>query len=89
MNARIAGVRGFFAQVQRNGTDLYLSAITIGELRRGADLMRHRDDSIQATHLDNWLAELLTEYTGNVLAFDQDVALLWGSIAGPLSRERH
>lgn len=76
-------VRTFFAEARRNGTDLYLSAITIGELRRGADLIRHRGDPAQAAQLDKWLLELLTEYTGNILAFDHEVAQIWGRLRVP------
>jgi toxin FitB len=78
-----AGVRDFFARAQRDGTSLYLSAITVGELRRGADLIRHRGDSVQATRLDHWLAGLLSEYAGNILAFDQDTAQVWGRLRVP------
>ena len=82
-NRANAGIRAFFAEAQRIGADLYLSAITIGELRRGADLIHHRGDRAHATRLDNWLSDLLSEYTGSILAFDQDIAQVWGRLRVP------
>lgn len=77
------GVRGFFARAQAEDAGLYLSAITVGELRRGADLIRHRGDARQATQLDKWLAALLSQYAGNILAFDSDAAQVWGRLRVP------
>ena len=36
------GVQGFFDQATRDQTPLYLSAVTIGELRQGVDSIRER-----------------------------------------------
>jgi predicted nucleic acid-binding protein len=41
------GVQQFFSAATQSNTPLYISAITIGELRRGIDLLLHRGDSIQ------------------------------------------
>ena len=38
------GVRKFFEQVIEGGEQVYVSVITIGELRRGIELIRHRGD---------------------------------------------
>ncbi len=46
-----AGVRAFFERVAREGVDLYLSAIAIGELRQGVEKIRHRGDEVQAQQL--------------------------------------
>jgi predicted nucleic acid-binding protein len=47
-----AGVRGFFAAAIADRARLYLSAATVGELRRGVELIRHRGDQIQAGLLE-------------------------------------
>jgi toxin FitB len=39
-----AGVRNFWATAASDNTTLFLAAITIGELRRGVELIRHRGD---------------------------------------------
>ena len=36
------GVRQFFQDADRNSTPRYLSAVTIGELRQGVEIVRHR-----------------------------------------------
>lgn len=49
------GVRAFFARAAEEQTPLYLSVVTIGELRRGVELIRHRGDELQAQRLERWL----------------------------------
>jgi toxin FitB len=39
------GVRQFFRRVIKERTPVFLSVVTIGELRRGIELLRHRGDS--------------------------------------------
>jgi hypothetical protein len=57
--------------------------VTIGELRRGVELIRHRGDARQAHMLERWLDALLAEYGENVLSFDTDAAQLWGRLRVP------
>lgn len=78
-----AGVRQFFDAAIRQKTRLYVSAITIGEWRRGVDLIFHRGDIIQGKLLENWLTALLQQYQSNILDIDSDVALLWGKLRVP------
>ena len=42
------GVIQFFQQTVERGEAGYISVITIGELRRGVELIRHRGDKVQA-----------------------------------------
>jgi predicted nucleic acid-binding protein len=77
------GVTSFFREAAEQGNALYLSAITVGELRRGVELIRHRGDREQALGLERWLTEVLIEYSGNILAFDSDAAELWGRLRVP------
>lgn len=78
-----AGVRQFFMDAERADHALYLSVITIGELRRGVELIRHRGDVLQAVQLERWLQTILTEYHDNILALDEDCAQLWGVLRAP------
>lgn len=78
-----AGVRQFFETAITLNTRLYLSAITIGELRRGVDLILHRGDSIQGKRLENWLIAILQQYQSNILGIDSDIALVWGKLRVP------
>jgi toxin FitB len=77
------GVRAFLGEVCRTQVPMFLSAITVGELRRGVDLIRHRGDRHQARQLENWLALVLSDYGDRVLTFDSDAAQLWGRLRVP------
>ncbi len=57
--ANKGGVK-FFRQAAKNDTALYLSAVTIGELRRGIGWIRHRGDAVRAQRLDDWLTLILS-----------------------------
>ena len=50
--AGFAGVRAFFAMQEQQDWPLFLSTISIGKLRRGVDLIRHRGDGPQAESLE-------------------------------------
>jgi predicted nucleic acid-binding protein len=77
------GVLRFFARVEAEGTPVYLSVVTIGELRRGVELIRHRGDASQARQLEAWLQTVLTEYADGILPLDEDIAQLWGRLRAP------
>ncbi len=77
------GVRQFFVIAAQNDYRLYISAITIGELRRGVDLIYHRGDFAQGKLLENWLNSILEQYQENVLSIDSEIALLWGKMRVP------
>ncbi|MDD5275923.1 MAG: type II toxin-antitoxin system VapC family toxin [Methylovulum sp.] len=81
-NANV-GVRQFFDAVITQNIRLYISAITIGELRRGVDLILYRGDSIQGKLLEDWLITILQQYQSNILGIDSDIALLWGKLRVP------
>ncbi len=38
------GVRAFFKNADNDGARIFISVVTIGELRRGVELIRHRGD---------------------------------------------
>jgi toxin FitB len=62
---------------------VYLSVVTLGELRRGVDLIRHRGDLDQAAALEEWLGLIFEEYADRILDFGRDEALLWGHLRVP------
>lgn len=57
--------------------------MTIGEIRRGIENIRHRGDGPQAKQLEAWLEQVLTIYGDCVLALDADTAQLWGRLRVP------
>jgi predicted nucleic acid-binding protein len=78
-----AGVREFFRNASRNNIALFLSAITIGELRKGVENIRHRGDSAQAARLERWLDRFSVDYADAILPFDQETAQIWGRLRAP------
>jgi predicted nucleic acid-binding protein len=46
------GVRAFFSAASEQEQPLFLASITVGELRRGVDLIRRRGDGAQADALE-------------------------------------
>ncbi len=77
------GVREFFDNASRNNIALFLSAITIGELRQGVESIRHRGDSAQSVRLERWLNRLTVDYADAILSFDQETAQIWGRLRSP------
>jgi toxin FitB len=77
------GVQEFFKGAATQSSDLYLSVVTIGELRRGVELIRHRGDIPQSKRLEAWLARLLASYATSILPLDQEIAQLWGRLRVP------
>ncbi|MGE8366588.1 MULTISPECIES: type II toxin-antitoxin system VapC family toxin [Cupriavidus] len=77
------GVRAFFRQAARQETDLYLSVVTVGELRRGVELIQHRGDHAQAAILATWLESVLCEFAQHILSVDEEIGQTWGRLRAP------
>lgn len=77
------GVISFFQKINDSKQEIYLSVISIGELRRGVELIRHRGDIEQAKLLENWLERLLSDYSEKILELDTVSAQLWGRLRVP------
>lgn len=60
----------------------WLSVLTVGEIRRGVELKRRRDE-VAAHHLDLWLEGLVTSFTSRLLPVDQRVAEVWARMNVP------
>jgi len=70
---------------QTDETGLYLSVLTIGEIRKGIEKL---PDSERKTALDLWLRkQLLVRFKGRLLPIDIDVMLQWGQLTGKLELE--
>lgn len=78
-----AGVRAFVAAAEDTHRQLYISATTVGELRRGVEMLRHRRDMRQARALDRWLDLVLSEYSEHILDFGEHEAQVWGRLRVP------
>jgi len=78
-----AGVRAFFSRASQEGAELYLSAVTIGELRQGVERIRHRGDKAQAQRLERWLLQVTSAYADRILPLDEETAHIWGRLRVP------
>ena len=77
------GVREFFEAATRDATPLYLSVVTVGELRTGVERLRHRGDVDQADLLERWLRQVTKTYEDAILPFDEEIAHVWGRLRVP------
>jgi len=59
--------------------DLYLSVITLGEIRKGIELKRMKSEQ-DATRIESWLDALALNYRARILVFDGPIADRWGRI---------
>lgn len=75
------GVRRFFETADPDSA--FLSALTLGEIRRGVAMLSYRGDLKQADRLEIWLADLVSEFEDRILAFDADCAQVWGRLMCP------
>ena len=60
--------------------DLYLSALVLGEIRKGVELARPRDAG-RAAALERWLREIEVAFDGRVLGIDNAVSDQWGRMS--------
>ncbi|RQS76886.1 type II toxin-antitoxin system VapC family toxin [Burkholderia sp. Bp8963] len=77
------GVQAFFRQAEADASALYLSIVTVSELRRGVELIRHRGDARQASKLEAWLTTILSDYAPNILPVDIEISQMWGHLRVP------
>jgi predicted nucleic acid-binding protein len=77
------GVRYFFEVASRGAIPLYLSVVTVGELRTGVERLRHRGDTKQADLLERWLRKVTQSYADAILPFDEETAHVWGRLRVP------
>ncbi|BCQ21981.1 type II toxin-antitoxin system VapC family toxin [Caballeronia sp. NK8] len=78
------GVRAFFDGAQQRGEVVFLSVVTVGELRRGVESLRNKGDVRQAAIVEAWLKRVLRSYQGKIVPVDRAIGELWGRI-----RARH
>jgi predicted nucleic acid-binding protein len=75
-----AGVKRWISSVPAE--DLYLSVLTLGEIRRGTGLLSRRDQT-QADVYEAWLITVLRDYADRVLPVNAATAEEWGRMNVP------
>ncbi len=78
-----ANVQVWFAR--HVADELWLSALVVGELRRGVELRRRRDQAA-GERLAEWLDSITSEFGDRILSVTMDVCERWAqlSVADPL-----
>jgi toxin FitB len=66
--------------------DLFLSVLTLGEIRSGIERLRPRDPE-QAGMFDAWLAELRVRFAERILPVDERAADQWGRLNATTPRK--
>jgi predicted nucleic acid-binding protein len=67
--------------------ELYLSVLTLGEIRKGIERLRGRDPG-QAEVFSVWLSELRGRFSERILTIEAEVAEAWGRLNAPAERTR-
>lgn len=73
-------VTAWFAELA--DADIFLSVLTVGEIRRGIENVRRRDPD-SAAALDRWLALLSEAHGDRILRVDRAIAEGWGRMNVP------
>lgn len=64
------------------GDGHFLSVLVLGEIRRGVELLRRRDQD-RARSFEQWLTSLSREFAARILPVDTAVADAWGRLDVP------
>ncbi|MBM4367437.1 MAG: type II toxin-antitoxin system VapC family toxin [Deltaproteobacteria bacterium] len=64
-------------------SELRLSVLTLGEIKKGADLL---EEGPRKVRVEAWLDEMRTTFADRVLPVDEAVALRWGAISAASRR---
>ena len=62
--------------------DLYLSVLTVGELRCGVERVRRRGPASVGA-LDGWVKRILDEFSDRIISIDRGIAKRWGELGVP------
>lgn len=66
--------------------DLYLSVLTLGEIRKGIERLRGRDPD-QADVFAAWLQQLRDHFADRILSINDRAAEEWGRLNAPAERK--
>ena len=64
--------------------ELYLSCLTIAEIRRGIERLRRKDE-VQAKAIERWLAGLRHFYQDRIVPIDIEIAERWGRLSAAVT----
>lgn len=62
--------------------EIFLSVLTIGEIRKGIENVRRRDDRTAGV-LEAWLSRLIDDHQDRIFPIDIDIVEEWGRLSVP------
>jgi predicted nucleic acid-binding protein len=74
------GVKAWFAELAEE--EIFLSVLTVGEIRRGIESIRRRDPDA-ATALDSWLSRVVEAHRDRIIGIDRAISEEWGRLNVP------
>jgi toxin FitB len=74
------GVVSWFTNLDND--EVFLSALTLGEIRRGIESVRRRD-SAAAAALESWLGRISEAHRDRIISVDRAIAEEWGRMNAP------
>lgn len=78
-----AGVRQWLESI--DDADLFISVLTLGEIRNGVERLRRRDP-VSAAILESWLLQLTESMRDQTLPITPGIADCWGRLGVPNPR---
>ena len=74
-----ANVANWYSEVDESR--LFISSLSIGEIRRGIELVARRGDLPQANALEIWFQTVMRQFSNRILNVDTAVAETWGAMS--------
>ena len=68
----------------RDETHVYLSALTVGEIRRGIEMLT---SGKKKSHLRNWLDEVRAKFAGKILPITETTFAVWGTMFAAFEKQ--
>ena len=62
---------------------LYLSALTIGEIRKGVERL---PSGPKRAHIKNWIVDVRVRFAGRILPLTEDTFSIWGNMYANLQK---
>ena len=75
-----SGVTSWFSDL--DGDTIYLSVLTLGEIRRGIENISRRDADAGA-NLNQWVSRIVMGFEGRIIPVDATIADEWGRMNVP------
>lgn len=75
-----AGVVAWLGDLEED--EVFLSVLTLGEIRRGVESARRHDRKFAAA-LETWLGRIADQHQGRILSVDRSIAEEWGRMGVP------